>query len=219
MPAIRRGLERRLGSIVAHRDEAKKRIAHHFDRVLPEYGRLLTNSYSSTVTWVLKELKKRGREFEIVVMESRPLCEGSRTAEELTKAKIPTSLVADAAVGEFVKDCDMGVVGADTVFRDGSTLNKIGTYPLALCCKAARIPFYVLTDSSKLSIESSSGFVPQRKSPEELFKGAPKGLLIENIYFDLTPPKYITAIITESGSFPPRRVGALVAKRHTIKLT
>ena len=203
---IRLELERKLSRLSMHVINARPNIASHLGKVLPKDARLLTVSYSSTVAQVLKELKRRGKSFQVTVMESRPMFEGRRTAAELLRAKIRTSIIADAAVGEFSKMSDLAVVGADTVFSDGATINKIGTLPLALCCREARIPFYVLADSSKISSESSSAFTLVEKKPSELLKARPSGLSVKNIYFDVTPPKYIIAIITERGIFSPRMI-------------
>jgi len=201
---LRERLESKLSRMAADLYDSRPRIVHHFQKVLPEPAKIVTLSYSSTVVGVLKELKRRARGFEVFVLESRPLLEGRRTAEELVKARIPTTIIADAAMGEFVQDCDLALVGADTIFRDGSILNKIGTYPLALCCREERIPFYVLSDSSKLSLESPGSFVPEGKNPAALFRSPPRGLLVKNIYFEVTPAKYITAIFTEHGRFSAR---------------
>lgn len=201
---VRHELERKLSKLSSQIGKAPSRIASHLSKIIPDDARIITLSYSSTVTSVLRELKGRGKVFEVIVLESRPMLEGRRTATELVRARIPTTLIADAAFGEYSKVVDLAVVGADTIFYDGSIVNKIGTLPMAICCKEARKPFYVLAHSSKLNFESPRSFVPQVEEPTELLKTSPRGLLVKNIYFELTPPKYLTAIITEAGVFPPR---------------
>lgn len=200
---VRRELERKLSKLSSQIANAPLRIASHLSKFIRDNARIITISYSSTVAGVLSELKRRGKMFEVIVMESRPMFEGRRTATELARARVPTTLIADAALGEYSKIVDLAVVGADTIFYDGSIVNKIGTFPVAVCCKEARKPFYVLAHSSKLNFESPRLFVPQVEKPTELLKTSPRGLLVKNIYFELTPPKYLTAIITEAGVFSP----------------
>ena len=208
---VRDELEKKLSQLSRQIVLARQRIATHFSKVLPNQGRILTISCSSTVVGVLRELKRRGKNFEVIVMESRPMFEGRQAARELVRARIRTTLIADAAVGEYSKGADLAVVGADAVFNDGTTVNKIGTFPLALCCHEARRPFYVLADSSKLNSDSARSFTTEEKKPAELLKVPVPGLSVKNIYFELTPRKYITAIITEIGMFSPRTI------RRTIK--
>jgi translation initiation factor 2B subunit (eIF-2B alpha/beta/delta family) len=202
---VRHRLEKKLGRLSRHISLAPKRIAKHLSRVLPSGGRILTLSYSSTVTGVLKELKRRGKRLEVMVMESRPMLEGRRTAQELARAKIRTTLIADAALGEYAKHVDAAVVGADTVYGDGSTVNKLGTFPVAVCCRGLRKPLFVLTDSSKITTERAGSFTIEEKSPAELIRGRFPGLMVKNFYFELTPAKYITAIVSEKGIASPRK--------------
>jgi len=204
---LRLELEKKLAKLSERISLAPKRIAGHLSRVLPRGGRILTISYSSTVTGVLKELKRRGKNFEVVVMESRPVLEGRRTAQELVRAKIRTTLIADAALGEYTRTVDAAVVGADAVYRDGSTVNKVGTFPLAVCCRELGKPLYVLTDSSKITTEHAGSYVIEEKAPSELLRSRCPGLRVKNFYFEFTPAKYITAIFSEKGVFQPRIVG------------
>jgi translation initiation factor 2B subunit (eIF-2B alpha/beta/delta family) len=203
-------LDKKLEKLAYRISHAHEKIADNFSRVLAKDARLLTISYSSTVTAVLKELKRRGKKFEMIVMESRPMVEGRRTAEELAKSRIKTTLIADAALGQYVKEVDAAVVGADTVYIDGSAANKVGTYPLAVCLREARKPLYVLADSFKISTESSRSFMIEERDADELLKKPVRGLSVKNFYFELVPARYISAIITEKGATSSRRFGKLI---------
>jgi translation initiation factor 2B subunit (eIF-2B alpha/beta/delta family) len=200
----RRDLDKRLASLTQHISYAPRRIADWLLRVLPSGGHVLTLSYSSTVLGVLKELKRRGRRLEVIVMESRPMLEGRRTAQELAGARIRTTLVADAALGEYITKVDAAVVGADAVYGDGSVVNKVGTLPVAICCHEMRKPLFVVTDSSKVTSEHIGSFTIEEKAPRELMRGRHRGLTVRNFYFELTPARYITAIVTEKGIISPR---------------
>jgi eIF-2B alpha/beta/delta-like uncharacterized protein len=203
-------LDKKLEKLAHHISHARERIADNVSRVLPKNARLLTISYSSTVTGVLKELKRRGKEFEVIAMESRPMLEGRRTAAELAKSRIKTTLIADAALGQYVKEVDAAVVGADTIYTDGSAANKVGTYPLAVCLRAVGKPLYVLADSFKISTESSRSFMIEERDADELLEGPVRGLSVKNFYFELVPARYISAIITEKGFTSSRRLGKLI---------
>jgi len=200
---VRHELEKKLAKLAQHISLAPQRIAGHLSKVLPCDGRILTISYSSTVMGVLKSLKRRGRKFEVAVMESRPMLEGRRTAQELARAKIRTTIIADVALGEYVKMADLVVVGADAVYSDGSIVNKVGTFPLAVCCRELRKPLYVLADSTKITTGQAKSFVIEEKTPRELLRNPIPGLAARNFYFELTPAKFIKAIISEKGIFSP----------------
>lgn len=201
---VRRELDNKLASLEQHISLAPKKIADRLVRVLPSRGRVLTLSYSSTVTGVLKELKRRGKRLEVVVMESRPMLEGRRTAQELARARIRTTLVADAALGEYTRKVDAAVVGADAVYGDGSVVNKIGTFPVAVSCHELLKPLFVVAHSSKITTEQAGSFTVEEKAPGELMRGRYPRLTVKNFYFELTPAAYITAIITEKGILSPR---------------
>jgi translation initiation factor 2B subunit (eIF-2B alpha/beta/delta family) len=201
---VRRELDDKLAGLEKHISLAPKKIADRLVRVLPSRGRVLTLSYSSTVTGVLKELKRRGTRLEVVVMESRPMLEGRHTAQELARARIRTTLIADAALGEYVRKVDAAVVGADAIYGDGSVVNKVGTFPVALSCRELRKPLFVVTDSSKITTERAGSFTIEEKMPGELMRGRYPGLTVKNFYFELTPATYITAIVTEKGVLLPR---------------
>ncbi len=203
---VRVELRKKLQKISSRITSARPRIATHLAKVVPDQARILTLSYSSTVVEVLKELKRKGKDFEVTVMESRPMFEGRITARKLLASRIRVSLIADAAMGMFSRLSDLVIVGADAIFADGSVLNKIGSYPLALSCNDAKIPFYVVADSSKLSSETPAKFPVGAKNPFELLRTPARGLEVKNFYFELTPSKYITGIITEGGVLrPPRK--------------
>jgi translation initiation factor 2B subunit (eIF-2B alpha/beta/delta family) len=192
-------LKKRLSRISLRWKSAHVGIAAHLVRLVPRKASILTLSHSSTVVKVLARLKRRGKEIHATVLESRPLFEGRITARELLARNIPVTLIADAAVGMFARKNDLAVVGADTIFSDGSVLNKIGTFPLALCCKEAGIPFYVVADSSKLSPEIPKNDSLEEKSPSEILQTSRGGLKAKNYYFEITPSRYIKGIITEGG--------------------
>lgn len=169
-------------------------------RLLKDRQTVITISRSSTVEEVLTELSGH----RIIVAESRPLFEGRALAEELAGKGLEVTLIVDAAMGMFVNEADAVLVGADSVLADGSIVNKVGTRLLALAAKEAGVPFYVACDSSKLSVRNYLGeqAVLEEKEPSEVAKGF-EGVEVRNPYFEVTPARLITGIITEQGLLKP----------------
>jgi methylthioribose-1-phosphate isomerase len=137
------------------------------------------------------------------------LLQGARlTTWELKKAGVPVTLITDSMSGYFMKQgqVDMVIVGADRIAANGDTANKIGTYSVAVLACAHNIPFYVAAPFSTmdLSINTGDEIIIEKRNPEEVthIKGiqiAPLGIDVANPAFDVTPAKYITAIVTEKG--------------------
>jgi methylthioribose-1-phosphate isomerase len=141
--------------------------------------------------------------------ETRPFLQGSRlTAWELMKDGIPTTLIADNMAGAMMRQgkIDAVVVGADRIAANGDVANKIGTYTVAVLAKEHGIPFYVAAPISTVDLDTPDGSkipIEQRASTEVTHLAgkqiAPDAVRVENPAFDVTPSKYVAAIITERG--------------------
>jgi len=177
-------------------------------------GALATGGYG-TATAPMFVAKEQGKKFEVIVDETRPVLQGARlTAWELMQEGIPVTLITDNTAGALMKmgKIDLVIVGTDRTARNGDVANKIGTYTLAVLCKENKIPFYVAAPVSSIDFSITSGeFIPiEERGPEEVThifgkcQIAPDGVRVRNIAFDVTPHKYITAIITEKGVFRPK---------------
>jgi methylthioribose-1-phosphate isomerase len=171
--------------------------------------------------------REQGKRFEVFADETRPVLQGARlTAWELMQEGIPVTLIADSAAGALMKrgEIDLVIVGTDRTARNGDVANKIGTYTLAVLCKENKIPFYVAAPLSSIDFTIPSGkSIPiEERDPEEVTnvfgrcRIAPQGVKARNIAFDVTPHKYVTAIITEKGAFRPGDLKKL--SRHNIGL-
>ncbi|MBM4081495.1 MAG: S-methyl-5-thioribose-1-phosphate isomerase, partial [Planctomycetes bacterium] len=141
--------------------------------------------------------------------ETRPLLQGARlTAWELMHAGVDVTLICDnmAATVMHQGRIDAVIVGADRIAANGDTANKIGTYGVAVLAKEHKVPFYVAAPASTFDLRIQSGVeIPiEERKPEEVTEGfgrrtAPKGVRVYNPAFDVTPSRYISAIITERG--------------------
>jgi methylthioribose-1-phosphate isomerase len=171
-------------------------------------GPLATAGYG-TALGIIKAAKEQGKKIEVIATETRPLLQGARlTTWELMQENIPVTLITDSMAGYFLSRGKVScvIVGADRIAANGDTANKIGTYTLAVLAKENGIPFYVAAPTSTidLSLNSGEGIPIEERNPEEVtsIKGvrlAPKGVTAANPAFDITPHKYITAIIMEKG--------------------
>ena len=162
-----------------------------------------------TALGVIKAAWESGKKIHVFTCETRPLLQGSRlTAWELTRYRIPFTIIADTMTGYFLSkgNIDCVIVGADRIVANGDVANKIGTYNLAVLAMENGVPFYVAAPTSTvdLSIESGADIPIEQRNPDEVthIRGiplAPEGARAANPAFDVTPHRYISAIITERG--------------------
>jgi len=190
--------------------ENGKILIHDGDGVLTHCnaGGLATAGYG-TALGVIYAAWAEGKRFRVFVDETRPLLQGSRlTAWELSREKIPATVLTDNMAGWLMKKREIALVlvGADRIARNGDTANKIGTYGLAVLSKWHNIPFYVAAPTSTLdiSLASGKGIPIEERALEEVthFRGirvAPKESRAINPAFDITPHPLIHGIITEKG--------------------
>lgn len=171
-------------------------------------GALATCGYGSALG-VIRAAVEAGKKIHVFADETRPFLQGSRlTAWELTKDGIPTTVISDNMAGAMMKQGKIGavVVGADRIAANGDVANKIGTYTVAVLAKEHGIPFYVAAPWSTIDLATATGeSIPiEERSPREVTHLAgkqltPDGVSIENPAFDVTPHRYVAAIITERG--------------------
>src|SRR6185312_3040255 len=171
-------------------------------------GALATCGYG-TALGVIRAAVESGKKIQVYADETRPFLQGARlTAWELVKDNIPTTLISDNMAGAMMRQGKIAavIVGADRIAANGDVANKIGTYTVAVLAKEHGIPFYVAAPWATIDMETPDGSkipIEQRSSREVThFAGkqaAPNGVKVENPAFDVTPNKYVTAIITERG--------------------
>ncbi|MGA2117100.1 MAG: S-methyl-5-thioribose-1-phosphate isomerase [Bryobacteraceae bacterium] len=171
-------------------------------------GALATAGYG-TALGVIRAAVEAGKRIDVFADETRPFLQGARlTAWELEQDGIPTTLITDNMAGHFMKSGRIGcvVVGADRIAANGDVANKIGTYSVAVLAKENNLPFYVAAPVSTLDLKLASGdLIPIEERPAaevtHLYgkRVAPEGIRVANPAFDVTPARYVTAIITEKG--------------------
>jgi methylthioribose-1-phosphate isomerase len=171
-------------------------------------GALATAGYG-TALGVIKAAKEQGKNIHVFAAETRPRLQGAHlTAWELKQEGIPFTLITDTMTGHFLSrgKIDCAIVGADRIVANGDVANKIGTYNIAVLAMENGVPFYVAAPNSTIDLSLSSGDeipIEERGSEEVTHFGgiliAPEGVQVANPAFDITPHRYISAIITEQG--------------------
>ena len=175
-------------------------------------GGLATSGYG-TALGIVRAAVESGRRVEVFAPETRPYLQGARlTAWELMAEKIPVTLITDGMVGSLLARGGVGavVVGADRIAANGDIANKIGTYQAAVLAKEHGVPFLVAAPFSSVDLKTPTGAdIPiEERGPEEVVeiagkRVAPEGVPVWNPAFDVTPARYITAIVTERGIARP----------------
>ncbi len=175
-------------------------------------GALATAGYG-TALGVIRAAVEAGKNIDVFADETRPFLQGARlTAWELQQDRIPTTLITDNMAGYFLRSGRIGcvIVGADRIAANGDVANKIGTYSLAVLARENGVPFYVAAPVSTFDLALASGdAIPiEQRSPSEVthvfgVSVAPENIAVANPAFDVTPARYITAIICERGVAKP----------------
>jgi methylthioribose-1-phosphate isomerase len=162
---------------------------------------------------VVRAAHEAGKGPTVWAGETRPLLQGARlTAWELARLGVPVTVIADVMAGSLLAagDVDLVVVGADRIAANGDVANKIGTYPLAVLAHEHDVPFFVAAPTSTVDLATPSGAaipVEERPGDEVVRIGdrrvAPEGVAAANRAFDVTPARFVTAIVTEKGILRP----------------
>jgi len=181
-------------------------------------GALATAGYG-TALGVIRAAVAAGKKLHVYVGETRPVLQGARlTAWELGKDGIPCTLMTDSMAGAILQagKAQAAIVGADRIAANGDVANKIGTYGLAVLCRAHKVPFYVAAPVSTIdpAIRTGKAIPIEERDGREVthFLGtriAPDGAPVINPAFDVTPAKYVTALITERGVIRPPFPGGI----------
>jgi methylthioribose-1-phosphate isomerase len=185
--------------------------------LLPEGARVLTHCNAGalatagygTALGVIRSAARDGKILQVFADETRPHLQGARlTAWELMRDGIPTTLIADNMAGHMMATGQVNavIVGADRIAANGDVANKIGTYTVAVLAKENRIPFYVAAPVSTFDLATASGAgIPiEERAEDEIThhsgqRLAPEGVGVRNPAFDVTPHRYVTAIVCERG--------------------
>jgi len=222
-------LEQLSAQICSEDLEACRAIGRHGAALVPQQAAILTHCNAGglatagygTALGVIRGAIEAGKRVRVFADETRPFLQGARlTAWELAQDDIPTTLITDGMAGSILRrgEIDLVVVGADRIAANGDVANKIGTYPVAVLAKENGVPFYVAAPLSTIDLACPSGdAIPiEERDPAEVTdwdgrRIAPRGIAVRNPAFDVTPARYVAAIVTERGIARPPYDASLAA--------
>src|SRR5881227_2567110 len=217
LPQLKQALIEEAQRMHAEDIAANQAMGRHGATLMPASGGVLTHCNAGalatcgygTALGVIRAAVEQGKHIHVYADETRPFLQGSRlTAWELMKDGIPTTVISDNMAGAMMKAGKIKavVVGADRIAANGDFANKIGTYNVAILAKEHGIPFYCAAPWSTIDTATLAGDaipIEERAAVEVTHHGGkqmvPDGVEIENPAFDVTPAKYVNAIITERG--------------------
>lgn len=185
--------------VIRELESAKEKAAANSAKLFLKKTTVLTHCHSTFEIEAMVRNKKKIR--QVIVTETRPKNQGVTTAKELVAKKIPVLFVVDDAVSDEMGKTDIVMVGADALRKEG-LINKVGTHMIAQEAREYGKPVYVIT--STYTIDKRKKFVMEHRPSNEMEKI--KGVKYDNPAFDITPWKYITAVVTEKGILKPARI-------------
>ncbi len=213
----RRDLIEEAQRVLAEDIAINEAMGRHGAQLMPEAGTILTHCNAGalatggygTALGVIRAAVGAGKKLKVFADETRPFLQGARlTAWELAKDQIPVTIITDNMAGHFMKQGEIRavIVGADRIAANGDTANKIGTYSVAVLAHENGIPFYVAAPLSTIDLSLASGEqipIEERSAAEVTHLAgvalAPAEVPARHPAFDVTPERYISAIITEKG--------------------
>jgi methylthioribose-1-phosphate isomerase len=220
-----------LECLTMHREDidSNRAMGRLGQELIPENARILTHCNAGalatagygTALGVIRAAVEAGKKVQVFADETRPFLQGARlTAWELAKDHIPVTIITDSMAGHFMQlgNIDCAIVGADRIAANGDVANKIGTYTVAVLAKENGIPFFVAAPISTLDLSIPEGrFIRiEERDPDEVRKIqgisiTPENAQVANPAFDITPYRYISAIVTDRGIARPPYAESLQA--------
>lgn len=204
--------------LLAEYETAVEQIVLHAQPLLQ--GNVMTCSISGTVLEVL--VANRQQIERVIVLEGRPRYEGREMARALSQRGLAVTLITDAQANIFLPECQSVVVGADSVLINGDVLNKAGTALLAWAARGHGLPFYVLCETLKISprrwVDHNAAHLAENlamleeKEAEEVLEQPISGVVVHNFYFDRTPYRLVSGIVTEQGVLDRRAIREIAVK-------
>ena len=210
---------RRADEFIESSLKAVRRIGIIGARRIMDGDVILTHCHSTAAVQVIITAHRMGKKIKVFSTETRPKFQGRITYRTLREAGVDVTQIPDSAVRSAMKMVDRVVVGADTVTSDGAVVNKVGTSQVALAAHEARVRVFVAAETYKFSPASAAGVpvIIEERDPSEIVSrewlDKHRGIRVYNPAFDVTPPEYIDAIVTEIGVIPPKAAIMVLKER------
>jgi len=209
LEALKETVNKSVNSFVKLSKNALKKIGEYGARLIDDGDVILTHCNSAAVLSIIIKAKADSKNISVYATETRPRFQGRKTIKVLNKYGVRTTLIVDSAVGYFMNKINKVFVGADAILANGALINKIGTFSIAIIANEFNVPLYVAAETYKYSPDSLFGVKAkiEERSPTEVispsFLSRLNYVKVRNPAFDITSPRYITAIISEVGIYHP----------------
>ncbi|ELZ32203.1 ribose 1,5-bisphosphate isomerase [Halorubrum distributum] len=213
---LRRSVVDASEAFVEQLDRAQEDLGQVGANRLADGDTVMTHCHSTDALACIEAAVEQGKSISAVVKETRPRQQGHITAEQLRDAGVPVTLIVDSAARRYLDEVDHVVVGADSIAADGGVINKIGTSGLAVNARERGVPIMTAAQTIKLHPETLTGHTVEIEMRDEAEVIDPEAreaigqIDVENPAFDVTPPRYMDAIVTEQGQFPPESIVTLM---------
>ena len=197
-------------------DQAQDNLGQIGANRLRDGDTIMTHCHSTDALSCVRKALDDGKEISAIVKETRPRKQGHITARQLRDWDVPVTLIVDNAARRYLDDTDHVLVGADSIAADGSVINKIGTSGLAVNARERGVPIMVAAQTLKLHPGTMTGHTVEieMRDEREILPDTEReevgNVRVENPAFDVTPPRYVDAIVTERGQFPPESIVTLM---------
>lgn len=206
---IQNSISKTCENIIDYSFQAVTKLGQVGANLIQNGDTVMMHSYSSALMSIFNIAVAEGKKFSVICTESRPLRESVLSASFLQSYGIPVTYITDASIWEFMPRADLIIMGADSITWEGSVANKMGTAMISQLALSAKKPVYIASEIYKLDGKTREGHpvvLERRTEKEILFENdfqSLEGIDIINQFFDLTPAKNITGIITEFGLISP----------------
>ncbi|WP_142856284.1 ribose 1,5-bisphosphate isomerase [Salinigranum halophilum] len=214
--ALRESVETTVAEFCARLEHAQADLGEVGANRLRDGDVVMTHCHSTDALACVEAAVDQGKELRAIVKETRPRNQGHITAEALSELGVPVTLIVDSAARHYLNDVDHVLVGADSIAADGSVINKIGTSGLAVNARDRGTPIMVAAQTLKLHPATLTGHTVdiETRDVTEVIDEATRASIgapdVVNPAFDVTPPRYVDAIVTERGQFPPESIVTLM---------
>lgn len=186
-------------------------VAKHLVKLIPDGGKVLTQCFGETIIGtMIREAKQQGKRISMYCAETRPFFQGARfTATVAQNQGIEVTVLADNMIAYAMQSLGIDVFtsAADTITLDGHVINKVGTQQIAILADHFDIPYYV-TGIPDVDLANVDAVTIEQRDPEEVMRLMGQRITVEgvsSIYpsFDITPPKLVNGVVTDSGVYSP----------------
>jgi translation initiation factor 2B subunit (eIF-2B alpha/beta/delta family) len=213
---LQRAVADAMRDYIARSERAMTSVARFAGEVVRDGATVLVHSYSASLAALLRSATDNGTNFRLLVTESRPYRESRRLIEAVADSPVDITLYSDAAVAVAAESADLALVGADSVFMDGSFANKTGSLPLALACREGGVPLYVATELAKVYFGDADDIEMEIRPAAELAEGwslVESGRVrVWNQFFERVDSMFVQDYVTEAGLLPPSQIGKVAAR-------